>query len=410
MFKKLILACLLSCFVFVPLQLTLPCSHVQALELSPQDAIARLFTSPQVQQDWFVSSFIRQIPLPRIENILNNIQQTLGTYQSIEKDGEDYRVIFEKGVVPTKIRLNSEGKIVTLLFQSPIANQISLEEAVEKYQELPGKVSFLVLEGDSILAALNPDQPLGVGSAFKLAVLATLQQQIDAGDHTWEDVVQLQPNWKSLPSGVLQTWPDFTPLTLQTLATLMISQSDNTATDALIEILGREEIETFAPRNQPFLTTREAFTLKNPDNQVLLERYRQGDLTSRRELLTEVKEAPLPNKAIFQADQPLATDVEWFFTSRELCNLLDEVAGLPLMSVNPGAAKAENWERVAFKGGSEPGVLNFTTQLKSQDGKTYCVVATWNNSEALDDLGFFTLYSSVIENLKQNENGGEEAF
>lgn len=402
MFKKLILASLLSCLIFVPIQTALSPSPVQAIELSPRDAIARLFTSPQVQQEWFSSSFRRQIPLSQIENILNNIQQTLGAYQSVEKEGKDYQVIFAQGVVPTKIRLNSEGQIVTLLFQPPIANGISLEEAVEKYQELPGEVSFLVIEGDSTLAALNPDQPLAVGSAFKLAVLATLQQQINAGDHTWQDVVQLQPNWKSLPSGILQTWPDLAPLTLQTLATLMISQSDNTATDALIQILGKEKIEAFAPRNQPFLTTREAFTLKNPENKAFLERYRQGNTPSRRELLPQLREAPLPNPGIFQ-DEPLATDVEWFFTGRELCNLMGNIANIPLMSVNPGIAKVDNWQRVAFKGGSEPGVLNLTTQLQSKAGKTYCVAATWNHSEALNESSFFTLYSSVITHLREND-------
>ena len=401
MLRKIVFSLLMVSLVFCPLQLTLSNLPVQAVEVSPSDVIERLFTSPQVQKDWFSSSFIGKISVSQIENILSSIQQTLGAYQFVEKDGQDYRVVFAKGFVPTKISLDSEGKIVTLLFQSPVANQIGLEEAIEKYQELPGEVSFLVLEGDSTLAALKPDQSLGVGSAFKLAVLATLQQQINSGERSWEDVVQLKPSWKSLPSGILQTWPDFAPFTLQTLATLMISQSDNTATDALIETLGREEIETFAPRNQPFLTTGEAFTLKNPENEALLGRYRQGNITLRRELLTEIKEAPLPSPAIFQEDRPLATDIEWFFTSRELCTLIDEVADLPLMAVNPGAAKGEDWQRVAFKGGSEPGVLNFTTQLQGQDGKTYCVVATWNNSEAIDDFAFFTLYSSVIEYLKQ---------
>ncbi|MFL9455456.1 serine hydrolase [Tolypothrix bouteillei VB521301_2] len=47
----------------------------------------------------------------------------------------------------------------------------------------------------------------------------------------WKDVVQLQPSEKSLPSGMLHTWPDGSYLTVQTLASLMISLSDNTATD-----------------------------------------------------------------------------------------------------------------------------------------------------------------------------------
>lgn len=47
---------------------------------------------------------------------------------------------------------------------------------------------------------------------------------------------------KSLPGGILQNWPKGAPLTLHTLAGLMISQSDNTAADTLLEILGRDVV------------------------------------------------------------------------------------------------------------------------------------------------------------------------
>jgi hypothetical protein len=46
----------------------------------------------------------------------------------------------------------------------------------------------------------------------------------------------------------------------------MISVSDNTAADALLSIAGRENVEKFAPRNRPFLSTREAFILKAVPN------------------------------------------------------------------------------------------------------------------------------------------------
>ena len=46
-----------------------------------------------------------------------------------------------------------------------------------------------------------------------------------------------------------------------------------------------------------------------------------------------------------------------------------------------GVARPQDWQTIAFKGGSEPGVLNLTTHLKDAAGRTYCVVATWNNPE-----------------------------
>ena len=48
----------------------------------------------------------------------------------------------------------------------------------------------------------------------------------------------------SLPSGITQSWPAGSPVTLQTLATLMISISDNTATDTLVT-LERRKLDAF---------------------------------------------------------------------------------------------------------------------------------------------------------------------
>ncbi len=96
--------------------------------------------------------------------------------------------------------------------------------------------------------------------------------------------------------------------------------------------------------------------------------------------------------------------MEWFFTAEELCELIEQVADLPLMNINPGVANAQNWQRVAFKGGSEPGVINMTTWLQGKNGKNYCVVATWNNSDAsLEESKFMALYSGVVAQLATNK-------
>jgi hypothetical protein len=47
--------------------------------------------------------------------------------------------------------------------------------------------------------------------------------EIAAGMLQWEQVINLEASWKSLPSGILQNWPDGSPLTLQTLASLAVS-------------------------------------------------------------------------------------------------------------------------------------------------------------------------------------------
>ncbi len=376
----------------------------QTESISPKAALQRLFTSEKIENEWFTPDFLAQVPLEKLQKIIDGLKKQLGTYENVQNNLQDYLIIFSQASVPTKIVLNNKAQISGLFFEPPQAKFISLEEVTSKFQQLSGKVSFLVREGKTIQAALNTKTPLAVGSAFKLAVLKALKSEIASDKRTWKDVVQLQPRWKSLPSGILQTWPDGTYLTLQTLAALMISVSDNTATDILINLIGRQPIELASPRNRPFLTTRELFILKSPRNENFLKRYRTSNADQRIAILKELSKKPLPDVNEFEGVNPVALDVEWFFTAEELCELIEQVADLPVMTINPGVANPQNWQRVAFKGGSEPGVLNMTTWLQGKNGKNYCVVATWNNSDAsLEESKFMALYSGVIAQLATNK-------
>jgi beta-lactamase class A len=371
--------------------------------MSNEAAIERLFTAKKVLPEWFTSNFLAQIPISQIEQIISSIKTELGTYQKVEAKESEYLITFSKGKVSSKIGLDSDGKIGYLVFV-PAATNISLEDAISGFKKLPGQVAFLVTENNSEIAALNAEKPLAVASAFKLAVLDVLQTQIAAKKHSWDEVVSLKSAWKSLPSGMLQDWPNGSLITMQTLASLMISISDNTATDTLINILGRENIESISPRNTPFITTRENFILKSNNNTSILQRYIGGKTSERRDILKEIDNYPLPELTDFLSTKA-NPQVEWFFTTKELCNLMEKVASLPLMSINPGMGITDpkDWEKVAFKGGSEPGVYQLTTQLKSKTGKTYCVSATWNDNQNLDEAKFVELYKGVITGLKERK-------
>jgi hypothetical protein len=368
--------------------------------MTPEAAIARLFLTSQIDSQWFSPTFLQAVSVPQIEKIVKEMESALGNYQEVRAEDDQYLTVFERGTVPTRILLDNQGRITGLLFQPPRTEAMSLEDAIAQLQNLPGKTSLLIVQNGTEQTALNADTRLAVGSTFKLAILTALARQIAARQRQWSDVVELQPSWKSLPSGILQGWPEGSPLTLSTLASLMISLSDNTATDALIDVVGRENIEAIAPHNRPFLTTREAFVLKNPENAQLLQRYRQGDVESRRQLLPDLATSPIPNANIFAAE-PIAPDIEWYFSTRELCGLMENVASLPLMGINPGLAKPEEWQSVAYKGGSEPGVLNLTTWLEDENGQTYCISATWNHETALEEIRFQLLYKAAIAGIKQ---------
>ena len=369
-----------------------------AENITPGQVLERLLTTESLTSDWFAPSFLQQIPFPQIQALLTTIGAQLGPLQAIEVRGDGFYLTFERGAAEAQIVLDAQGRIAGLLI-SPAGPPLSLDEAVDQIQAFAGDASLLVLEEGQVLAQVSSDQHLAVGSAFKLAVLAALQSQIEQGVLSWGDVITLEERHVSLPSGLLQTWPVGSHLTLETLATLMISVSDNTATDALIDRLGQDAIAAFAGNNSPLLTTRAFFTLKNPTNEALLTQYRQGDAAAREALLAELRTAPLPPVGLFTGD-PVALDVEWFFSAQDLCELMGQVADLPLMGVNPGVAVPSDWQEIAFKGGSEPGVLNLTTQVQSPEGRTYCVDATWNDaSQPLDEAALTQLYSGVLAGL-----------
>jgi beta-lactamase class A len=375
-------------------------AHAQP-SITPEQAIERVLGPGPVQSSWFDPAFLAQIPLAQIQQVVDQYTGQNGKVQRVEKSDDGYTVYSEHAKFPAKATLNGQGQFTGLWFglAEPL-QAASLEGSVKTFSQLFGQVSVLVTEEGKPLASLNPDQPLGVGSAFKLAIIGALSSQIAAGKQHWDHVFPLNPAWKSLPSGVIRTWPDQTPLTLATHGKLMITNSDNTAADALLSIAGRENVEAVAPRNRPFLSTREAFILKDPANEALLVRYRAADPAGRRALLPQIDKLPLPDVSIFAQGKPLATDIEWFFTSGELCTLIDGVRGLGAMQINPGLASRKEWRQIAYKGGSEPGVLNFTTALTAKNGRHYCVAATWNSEGVVDENKFAKLYTGVLASLE----------
>ena len=78
-----------------------------------------------------------------------------------------------------------------------------------------------------MLASLEPERPLAIGSAFKLFILAELNRQIAAGQRHWSDVVDARPPLDPRRATCRTGRRDRrSPCTR--LAALMISVSDNT--------------------------------------------------------------------------------------------------------------------------------------------------------------------------------------
>ena len=127
----------------------------------------------------------------------------------------------------------------------------------------------------------------------------------------------------------------------------------------------------------------------------------EGDAGARRTLLAEIADRPLPKITDLSAAATHA--VEWFLSAREICRLLDATAELGSVGINPGVAEREPWKSVAYKGGSELGVLNLSTRVVGHDGRVHCVVASWNHDAALDDQRLIAPYRGILNRLAERE-------
>jgi beta-lactamase class A len=373
-----------------------------------QDAAAlltRVFEPQTVDAALFATAFLAQVPVTALNELLADLRAQFGAFVRVDTSGPVPQVIYERGALNvTQFAVDAQG-LITALVIAPVTPEVSFgspQEAQAAFAALPGQVSLLVREVGAAqpLAALNPGRLLAVGSTFKLAILGELQAQITRGERAWTDEVMLTDADRSLPSGTLQDAPPESRYSLRDLATRMIAGSDNTATDLLLRVVGRAGVAArFGQTALP--STREAFALKNPANLELLRAYRSAGLDrgARRTVLAQAATAPLPGAALFAAG-PVARDVEWFASTERLCTLLADVAALPETQLNPGVAAPADFARVSYKGGSEGGVLNLTTQVTNRAGKTYCVSATWNDARLLNDAGFFALYGGVLKLLR----------
>jgi beta-lactamase class A len=373
----------------------------------------------------FTSDFLAQVPPPQVAAVSQQLSSQFGAPQGIERieaqspDSATIHVGFERAVVRMSMSLEpvAPHRIAGLLVTgSDPRGGDSAQALLPELQALPGSVSFAIArlgEGaPALVAGHQPDRALAIGSAFKLIILGELSRQVKAGERRWSDVAAIDLH--SFPSGILQDWPLGSPVTLHTLAALMISRSDNTATDILLRLLGRENVERMmarmgvaaAARNRPLLTTLEAFQLKlgTPER---LASWQQADEAARRRLLGErLGAAGAPVDVSRISASPTAIDtVEWFASANDLVRVMDWLRANgdqtlhAIMAINSGIGPqaAGAFDYFGFKGGSEPGVINLTFLVRNKQGVWHAVTGSWNNpAAAVEDGRFLGLMSRAL--------------
>jgi hypothetical protein len=297
----------------------------------------------------------------------------------------------------------------------------TMDAVLAEIRALPGEAGFAVarLGGPApvVTAGVAADRALAIGSAFKLWILAELSRQIRAGERRWSDVVPIDR--RSFAGGTLHAWPQGAPVTLHTLASLMISISDNSATDVLLHVLGREGVERMmarigveaAARNRPLLSTLELAAIKTGPA-AALNLWLQADEAGRRNILARDYAGFDPARvdvSRFTGGPLHIESVEWFASAADLARTMDwlrvngDETAHAILAINSGLAPRMrgDFAYLGYKGGSEPGVINLTWLVRNRAGDWFVVAGSWNNQAAPVDEGRFAgLMARAVQLLR----------
>ena len=400
----------------------------EQLEARVSDVL-RLLQGEEIETEVFDENFRNAVPPAQFRTLTAQVRAQQGEPLAVESiapqsaNSAILRIRFEKAIGTLSVALEASPphRISGLLLTSFEDAATSLDEVLATIDALPGRQGLLIQRLEEAdprpIASLDPDGRYAIASSFKLYILAELDRAVRAGERQWSDVVQLGP--KSHPSGISQNWPDKAPMTLHTLATLMISISDNSATDTLIRVIGQErlaEIVRIAGHHDPaemypMLMTRQASALKMPVHAERRDRFLAANPAEREKLLAEFDKALTLESLdlrLLTSKPNFIDQLEWFATPRDMIRLLayidrnasDETRSL--LTVNPGIGQdaARKWSYFGYKGGSEPGVLSYNFLLRSNAGESYAVSLLWNNEAAsLQDSALLALTTRLLNLL-----------
>jgi beta-lactamase class A len=115
---------------------------------------------------------------------------------------------------------------------------------LEQVFEEAGATGFIharEVDGDRELG-LNANDLVVTASVFKIPVLLETARQVAAGERAWSDRIRVTAKDRTLGPTGLSVMLDDVDLSLRDLAYLMMSVSDNTATDVIMGIVGLDRI------------------------------------------------------------------------------------------------------------------------------------------------------------------------
>ena len=354
----------------------------------------------KVSVDEFNQVLLEDVPAPSGASLVGVVSQDPTSLVAVATFGP----LTEK----VSISVDGAGLIGGLLLSASLpASPTSWAQLDRQLRDLAPQVGFLAAEVSpdgscTPIHEVASSTARPMASEFKLFVLGALAHQITSGRVTWGQKLTVQDALRSAgnaaSSGSLQFSPSGTKVSVKETAIKMISISDNTAADMLIDLVGRSQVESQvrqwssnAARDLPFLTTREMLLLHDADYPTLADQYLSTPPNRRAAFLASSVD-PLPLSRVQGSTEPRDVDsIEWFASPDDVCTAFAglqqlstraELAPLAtVLSVNDGDLGLDDaqWPTVWFKGGSEPGVLTLGYLAKSRKGQTFVVSAMVEN-------------------------------
>lgn len=322
-------------------------------------------------------------------------------------------------------------KIILFLFTSSSVVATGLEfshyDEIQKHlKQMSGKTSVVFKQLKSVPEInYNGDDKFALGSVFKLYILSTLMNKVKSGEISWSQKFPIRESLKSLPNGNMQHLANNTQVSLLHFASKMISISDNTATDHLLDIVGRNEVEklmnnieinSFPRSNIPFLSTMDFFKIRLFFNESKVRKYLKVDRSQRLNLIQQTPfstRKDLLSRITTWTSPRFIEKIQWYASPRNICSLyqkLDDSSDAKFRSImnirTPfiDIKKSKRWVYAGYKGGSEPGVLNMAYLLEDIQGTRYCLFIGQNDKKnPIKEIEFTRLVKGIFHFLeKQN--------
>jgi beta-lactamase class A len=134
-----------------------------------------------------------------------------------------------------KLLLQSKGGFKNMNFQT-------LETCINgTFEKCRGRVS-LMLEMDGHVYEFNSDEVYSSASLIKIPILIEGFRQVEKGILRLDQQIRVEEYSKAGGAGVIHVLSPGMVLTINDLMTLMIIVSDNTATNILIDLIGKDSI------------------------------------------------------------------------------------------------------------------------------------------------------------------------